>query len=135
MDIPKPSKVVPTAKKDKKSKHAEFIALLMQARTATHMMHLMTDSYARHKALNGFYDSIVDQLDVIAEAAFGLYGKPYSMKIESMNVSVDSEESFLKSLRPVIQEARDECQSTNLQNEMDNLLTLIDKTLYLFTLK
>jgi DNA-binding ferritin-like protein len=136
MDIPMPNKIVPTKTSgNMKDKYAVFIAKLMQARTATHMMHLMTDSYARHKALNGFYDAIAEQLDVIAEAALGEYGKPMSMSIESLKVSVDSEEKYLKDLRDICQDARDECKSTNLQNEIDNVLTLIDKTLYLFTLK
>ena len=134
--VPPPNKIIPTAKKNNMKDHyAEFIAKLMEARTATHMMHLMTDSYARHKALNGFYDTIQDQLDVVAEAAFGEYGKPSSMAINSMKVSVDSEEKYLKDLCSLVQEARDMCKSTNIQNEIDNILTLCDKTLYLFTLK
>lgn len=136
MEIPKPDKIIPTAKKGTMKDHyAEFIAKLMEARTATHMMHLMTDSYARHKALNGFYETIQDQLDVVAEAAFGEYGKPVSMSINTMKVSVNSEEKYLKDLCSLVQEARDMCQSTNIQNEIDNILTLCDKTLYLFTLK
>jgi len=134
--VPPPNKIIPTAKKNNMKDHyAEFIAKLMEARTATHMMHLMTDSYARHKALNNFYETIQDQLDVVAEAAFGEYGKPTSMAISSMKVSVDSEEKYLKDLCSLVQEARDMCKSTNIQNEIDNILTLCDKTLYLFTLK
>jgi DNA-binding ferritin-like protein len=136
MEIPKPDKIIPTAKKGTMKDHyAMFIAKLMEARTATHMMHLMTDSYARHKALNGFYETIQDQLDVVAEAAFGEYGKPVSMSINTMKVSVNSEEKYLKDLCSLVQEARDMCNSTNIQNEIDNILTLCDKTLYLFTLK
>ena len=136
MEIPKPDKIIPTAKMsgNMKDHYAMFIAKLMQARTATHMMHLMTDSYARHKALNGFYDTIQDQLDVVAEAALGAYGKPVSMSIEAMKVNVGSEEKYLKDLRNVVADAREMCKSTNIQNEIDNILTLIDKTLYLFTL-
>ena len=134
--VPPPNKIIPTVKKNNMKDHyAEFIAKLMEARTATHMMHLMTDSYARHKALNGFYDTIQEQLDVVAEAAFGEYGKPSSMAISSMKVSVDTEEKYLRDLRNVVADAREMCKSTNIQNEIDNILTLIDKTLYLFTLK
>jgi DNA-binding ferritin-like protein len=134
MEIPQPSKIMPRATKGMKDHYAVFIAKLMQARTATHMLHLMTDSYARHKALNIFYDEIGDLLDSIAETALGTYGKPVSMTIESMKVSVDTEEKYMKDLRSMVQEARDMCKSTNLQNEIDNVLTLIDTQLYLYTL-
>ena len=39
-----------------------------------HMSHLQTKSYAEHKALNEFYDEIVDLADDLAEAAQGQYG-------------------------------------------------------------
>lgn len=134
--IPTPDKIIPTAKKGgAKDHYAEFVAKLMQARTVTHMLHLMTDSFARHKALGGFYDEIGDLLDTIAETVLAVHGKPISMSIEGMKVSVDSEEKYLKELRSVVQETRDMCKYTNIQNEIDNVLTLIDQTIYLFTLK
>ena len=39
---------------------AEFVGIMFLARDVTHSVHLNTRSYAKHKALNKFYDEIVD---------------------------------------------------------------------------
>lgn len=54
---------------------AEIIGVLFMSRTYSHMAHLKTPSYSKHKALNKFYDGIVDLADTLAEAAQGLFGK------------------------------------------------------------
>ena len=43
----------------------EFILLCFHARTNAHVLHLETRSYAAHKALNEFYDEIVDLADCL----------------------------------------------------------------------
>ena len=54
---------------------AKVIGILFMSRTYSHMAHLKTSSYAKHKALNKYYDKIVDLADTLAEAAQGKYGK------------------------------------------------------------
>lgn len=44
------------------------------ARTAAHRLHLLTNSFSRHLALEEFYDEIVDKIDEFAEVAQGKYG-------------------------------------------------------------
>jgi hypothetical protein len=53
---------------------AKAIGIMFMSRTLSHMSHLQTKSYAEHKALNKFYDEIVDLVDDLAEAAQGQYG-------------------------------------------------------------
>ena len=53
---------------------AKAIGIMFMSRTLAHMSHLQTKSYAEHKALNKFYDEIVDLADDLAEAAQGQYG-------------------------------------------------------------
>lgn len=56
---------------------AKMIGVLFMSRTAAHMAHLKVSgpgSYAAHKALNEFYDEIVDLADDLAEAVQGKYG-------------------------------------------------------------
>ena len=53
---------------------AKAIGIMFMSRTLSHMSHLQTKSYAEHKALNKFYDEIVDLADDLAEAAHGQYG-------------------------------------------------------------
>lgn len=55
-------------------KAAEFVGMLFLARDVAHSVHLNTRSYAKHVALNAFYDEIVDLADKFAEAYQGKYG-------------------------------------------------------------
>lgn len=49
-------------------KCSELVTRCFQARTEAHISHLGTSSYAVHKALNKFYDEIIDLADAYAEA-------------------------------------------------------------------
>ena len=42
------------------AKQADFLARLFHSRDVAHLVHLNTTSFAQHKALNGYYDSILD---------------------------------------------------------------------------
>ena len=55
-------------------KAADFVGILFLARDVTHSVHLNTRSYAKHKALQKFYEGIVDLADNFAEAYQGKYG-------------------------------------------------------------
>lgn len=50
------------------------IAILFLSRDVAHRAHLGSKSYAEHMALGGFYDTIVDQADALAEAWQGTHG-------------------------------------------------------------
>lgn len=51
-----------------------LIATLFLARELAHREHLRTRSYSQHMALGGFYDTIVENADAIAEAYQGRFG-------------------------------------------------------------
>ena len=55
-------------------KCADFVGLLFLARDVTHSVHLNTRSYSKHKALQKFYDNIIDLADGFAEAYQGRHG-------------------------------------------------------------
>ena len=73
---------------------AKAIGIMFAGRTATHIMHLKTKSFAEHKALNEFYDGIVDLADDLAEATQGQYGL-LDIPFVNLTVSKDSV-AFLK---------------------------------------
>lgn len=52
---------------------AQLIARLLAARTAAHLAHFKTRSYAQHMALESFYEDIVDLADRFSEAYQGLF--------------------------------------------------------------
>lgn len=108
---------------------AEFIVRLFHSRTNAHLQHLMTKSYAAHKALNDYYDAVIPLADSFAETYQGVYGVisdyPTAYKFEAQAVP------SLVALRKWIADNRREMTTqSNLQNIIDEVLALVDATLY-----
>jgi len=108
---------------------AELITRLFHARTNSHLQHLMTRSYAAHKALNDFYDGVVPLADGFAEAYQGVYGllssypSDYKQELDAV--------PMLLALRKWIDENRSKVsERRELQNIIDEILNLIDSTVY-----
>lgn len=110
-----------------------LVGELFKSRDVAHLTHFQTTSFAEHKALNEYYDSLLDLVDSFVEESFGIYGR-YKIVIPS-----SAEDSnfckHLEQLRQSIVEHREYIHETNLQNLLDEILSLIDKTCYLLTLK
>lgn len=109
---------------------AKFIGMLFQSRDAMHIAHLQTTSFAEHKALNAYYDGILDLTDSFTEKYFGRNGRVEFVIPESKRLDSSS---HLKELRAVIEAERDN-YSSDLQNIMDEMIGLVNETLYLLTL-
>lgn len=110
---------------------SELVARCFEARTQAHMAHLTTVSYAEHKALNEFYDEIVDKADDFAEAYMGRYGmlkfSTTRPKVGDMTKPV----SIPTELRSWIDANRKECgDEKELQNLIDEILRVCDSTIY-----
>jgi len=63
---------------------AKATGIMFMSRTYAHMAHLKTTSYAAHKALDDFYNEIIDLADDFIEAGQGMYG---ILDIPFVNVS------------------------------------------------
>jgi len=106
--------------------------MLFLARDVTHSTHLNTRSYAKHVALNEFYDGIIDLADKFAEAYQGKYGLigPISLMSAKKTGNVvefleDQVEELMEMRYKVVEK---EC--TPLQNIIDEILALFYSTLY-----
>lgn len=115
----------------------KFVGALFLSRTVAHILHLKTKSYAQHKALNEFYDSIVDLADAFAEQYQGCYDVRLDIPILS---SKDTEDpvKYLRSTVEWIEKTRykiadKEC--TSLQNQIDSIVEEFYSVLYLLTLE
>ncbi len=53
---------------------ALFVGTMFHSTTITHLQHLATKSYAQHKALQKYYETIPDLVDAYAEAYQGRHG-------------------------------------------------------------
>jgi hypothetical protein len=109
---------------------AKFIGMLFQSRDMMHLMHLKTESFAEHKALNAYYDSILELTDSLTESYFGYYGR---LDISIPQSTAEDAISHLKSLAKTIDAERENYPSC-LQNILDEMSALVYKTLYLLTL-
>jgi hypothetical protein len=108
----------------------KFMGLLFQSRDTMHLTHLKTTSFAEHKALNAYYDGILDLTDSFIETYFGRNGRIDIVIPESKSLSAME---HLKELQKVLDAERDN-YSSELQNIIDEMLGLVNKTLYLLTL-
>lgn len=92
-------------------------------------MHLSTDSFSVHQALNTYYNEIIDLVDQYAEAFMGRYGQIKKWPQEFHNAKEPVE--YLTSLKDFVEEARKDLpQDTELQNLVDEIADLINSTLY-----
>lgn len=108
---------------------SEFIAALLHSGTVAHFMHLSTDSFSVHQALNTYYNEIIDLVDQYAEAFMGRYGQIKKWPQEFHNAKDPVE--YLTSLKDFVEEARKELpQDSELQNLVDEIADLINSTLY-----
>ena len=115
---------------------AELVIRCFHARTDAHIAHLMTRSYAAHKALNEFYDEIIDLADTYAEACQGRYGiLPYeNVSYRPMKPSYSTPQTIIETLRDWIDKYRKEFgNETELQNIIDEIVGQCDSTLYKLT--
>lgn len=113
-------------------KCADFVGTLFLARDVAHSTHLNTRSFAKHSALNTFYDEIIDLADKFAEAYQGKYGLigPISlMTAKKTNNIVAFLEGQLDELEEMRYKVVDK-DCTPLQNIIDEIFGLYYSTLY-----
>tara|TARA_R110000868_G_scaffold140940_3_gene356982 strand:- start:3730 stop:4092 length:363 start_codon:yes stop_codon:yes gene_type:complete len=110
----------------------EFLGLLFLARDVAHSVHLNTRSYAKHVALNIFYDRIVGAADDFAESYQGRHGLMGPIALHSAKKTTNIIE-FLEDSLKQIEDARYEVADktdTSLQQLIDNIIEIYLRTLY-----
>jgi DNA-binding ferritin-like protein len=113
-------------------KAADFVGLLFLGRDVAHSVHLNTRSYAKHVALQGFYEGIVDLADSFAEAYQGKYGLIGGIALQSAKKTANITE-FLQDQLDEIEANRYKVvdkDCTALHNIIDEIVSLYLSTLY-----
>jgi DNA-binding ferritin-like protein len=121
--------------------NSEVIAKLVQIQMQFRFMHWQTFSYAKHKAYGKIYEALVALVDEFAEVCMGKHGRPeylggLTLEIEdlsqmSLQEFVDDSVNFLLSF----DEIYDTVLDTDLLNLRDEMVALINRGKYLFTLE
>ena len=106
-----------------------FFLKLLHSATNTHIHHLQTSSYAQHKALGDFYDEIVDLVDGLVETYQGTkgivkYPDAYEKPLIDGLAEITALNSFVIANRDILGD------ESNIQNEVDTILSLIQSTMY-----
>ena len=119
-------------------KFSYFVSYLKDSFDQAVVWHHQTDSYAVHKALNKFYDGILDLTDGLVESVSGIHGRPMKYQIDSPVDYKNPEQvvKYFKSAYELIEkERKDIYQETWIQNQVDEISALFASTLYLLSLK
>ena len=113
-------------------KCADFVGTLFLARDVAHSVHLNTRSFAKHSALNSFYDEIVELADKFAEAYQGRHGLIGPISLMSAKKTTNIVEFLEDSLADIEKMRFDVCEKTDtpIQNIIDEIVGLYLSTLY-----
>ena len=110
----------------------EMVSLLLHSRTQAHTLHLQTKSFAEHSALGVYYDEIVELIDGLIESYQGKYSiiKGYKKYDIEDYKDTTTTVNYFKDLYSKVEDLRDCCKDSYIQNEIDSVCKLINSTLY-----
>jgi len=113
----------------------EFVSVLFNSRQQAHIFHLQTRSFAKHKALGAFYESIADLADNYVEAYQGTHDIVTGYTPMPSFFEEESEVlPYFDKLEQYITAVQDQLpKQTDLQNIVADVLHLIHSTQYKLT--
>jgi hypothetical protein len=114
---------------------AALVSLGMEVRNAIHKHHLTTPAYADHKALNKYYDELVDLLDTFAENLQGRLHQRFPDFPVTQLLDISTPSIIISMFRDFLDDARSTYTFPELQNTIDEIQTLNSKTIYFLTMR
>lgn len=113
----------------------KFVELLMHSRNQAHAFHLVTDSRAKHKALEKYYEGVVPLIDEWAESYMGKYGKLKRANMKTKIIMCPCKIlSYFKDLLANIRKLKLP-KDSYLKSIQDQIIALIQQTRYMLSLK
>lgn len=111
---------------------SKFISTLLSSRTQAHIFHLQSTSYSAHKALQTYYEDIIDLVDSYVETYQGKYDM---LKGYSSSFQVIEEEgrtlNYFMGVSTFVDKIRTELpQDGALNNIVDEISALVSSTVY-----
>jgi hypothetical protein len=110
----------------------EMVCRLLHSQTQVHIFHLQTKSYSEHKALQKYYEGIDALVDGVIESYQGKYGIITNYKTYDMEQYSNGKKTieYFAELLKIIDEKRDCCKDSYIQNQIDTIQELINSTVY-----
>ena len=119
-----------------KSEPAKFVSKIFEARQMAHVFHLQASgdgSYALHMALDIFYNEILELNDELIEVYQGQYDIIGDYETIEGTPSAQNAVQYFVELAQFIKDTRQMAflpEDTHLQNIIDEIVSLVYKTLY-----
>lgn len=111
-----------------------LLGTLMQSRNQAHIYHLQVQgmgSFAAHKALQEYYEGIIDNIDGIAESYQGRYGIITGYKMPEAIREDNNARMYFDGLSKFVETIRTQIpQDSYIQNQIDEVVDLIESTKY-----
>ena len=113
-------------------KACDFVGMLFLARDVTHSVHLNTRSYSKHKALQRFYENIIELADNFAEAYQGRHGLMGPITLQTAKKTTNVVQFLENQLEEIEADRYKICDKddSTIQNLIDEIVALYLATLY-----
>jgi len=150
VDIIKLAPIAPAApqeKEEESSKSNLVASAALKHMAQTKLLHWQTESYSEHKALDKLFDKLVGLTDTLVESTMGKYGRP-KLTDEERKITVDNYinpedpdglpdfmDSLDKCYRTECYPQFSESEDPEILNIIQEILSLVDQTKYLLSLK
>lgn len=115
----------------------DLASILLHSQTQTHIYHLRVKgngSYAAHKALQKYYESIDGLVDMLVESYQGKNGLVYFDQVDEIdnNASIENILKYFDKLISIIDKLRKgkELEDSFIQNQIDAVVDLVYSTKY-----
>jgi hypothetical protein len=113
---------------------ASFVSTMLASRNQAHVYHWQAQrqgSFAAHKALNEYYDEIVDLIDELVETYQGKYGIIYGYKAPTEIREDGNYVVYFEALSKYVDSKRESLvQDSYIQNQIDEITALVESTKY-----
>ncbi len=104
-------------------------ATLLEAPMIAHKFHLGTHKYSAHKALDEFYEDFPELVDTFIETYQGKYDNVGEDGVNEVEMG-DHPIKYLEGLYNYIKSIYGDFEESELESCMDDMLTMINQTLY-----
>jgi len=106
-----------------------FAQTLLHSATCAHIQHWQTESFAKHKALQEYYETMPDLVDKLVETYMGRNGLVGEFEPE-FYIEKDPLK-YMKAMREYVDETRNDLpKDSEIQNLIDGITDLINTTIY-----
>jgi hypothetical protein len=115
----------------------EIVSYFNSAKEQAIVFHQQTTSFSEHKALEEFYNAIVELNDGLSESYAGIYGrlKGYdNYDLVDWTSTADTIKYYRGCYEWLVIERKTAPQDSYIQNQLDEITQLLGSTLYKLTL-